>query len=261
MAAVSRQLSAARASSTASCAESASRLAAMLAEHRLRPASLHRGARAVRLRARRHGRGRDHRIRRNASATSSPAPRSSRWAAASCWPQQALLPGLTLAGCRMRRVMPSDRALVERRPQGGQPHPGRCRPAADPDPGRLAQRLRRGRMRCSGCRPPSDWPRGRSSILQRREPRIFYPDRNAALDDLYDVEPGDICPRTQRVNRMGGLRGLRSRDVAPDRAPSADTARAAGRRRADAAVLRHPSCTFADAKGRRWSCPASAIAR
>ena len=27
------------------------------------------------------------------------------------WPQQALLPGLTLAGCRMRRVMPSDRAL------------------------------------------------------------------------------------------------------------------------------------------------------
>ena len=48
---------------------------------------------------------------------------------------------------------------------------------------------------------------GQIAILQRREPRVFYPDRNAAFDDLYDVDPGDICPRTQRVNRMGGLRG------------------------------------------------------
>ena len=48
---------------------------------------------------------------------------------------------------------------------------------------------------------------GQIVILQRREPRIFYPDSQAALDDLYDFEPGDICPRTQRVNRMGGLRG------------------------------------------------------
>jgi hypothetical protein len=50
--------------------------------------------------------------------------------------------------------------------------------------------------------------KGQIIILQRREPRIFYPDHQAALDDLYDVEPGDICPRTQRVNRMGGLRGF-----------------------------------------------------
>jgi hypothetical protein len=50
--------------------------------------------------------------------------------------------------------------------------------------------------------------KGQIVILQRREPRIFYPDRKAALDDRYDVEPGDICPRTQRVNRMGGLRGF-----------------------------------------------------
>ncbi len=50
--------------------------------------------------------------------------------------------------------------------------------------------------------------KGQIVILQRREPRIFYPDRQAALDDLYDVAPGDICPRTQRVNRMGGLRGF-----------------------------------------------------
>ena len=50
--------------------------------------------------------------------------------------------------------------------------------------------------------------KGQIIILQRREPRVFYPDRQAALDDLYDVAPGDICPRTQRVNRMGGLRGF-----------------------------------------------------
>jgi len=45
------------------------------------------------------------------------------------------------------------------------------------------------------------------AIVQRRPPRIFYPDRAAAVADLYHVAPGDICVRTQRVNRMGGLRG------------------------------------------------------
>lgn len=48
---------------------------------------------------------------------------------------------------------------------------------------------------------------GQIVILQRREPRIFYPDHNAAREDRYEVDIGDICPRTQRVNRMGGLRG------------------------------------------------------
>ncbi len=45
------------------------------------------------------------------------------------------------------------------------------------------------------------------AIVQRRPPRVFYPDRAAAVADLYHVAPGDICARTQRVNRMGGLRG------------------------------------------------------
>ncbi len=45
------------------------------------------------------------------------------------------------------------------------------------------------------------------AIVQRRPPRVFYPDRLAAAADLYHVAPGDICARTQRVNRMGGLRG------------------------------------------------------
>jgi hypothetical protein len=44
-------------------------------------------------------------------------------------------------------------------------------------------------------------------ILQRREPRVFYPSRAEARADGYVVDAGDICPRTQRVNRLGGLRG------------------------------------------------------
>jgi hypothetical protein len=53
---------------------------------------------------------------------------------------------------------------------------------------------------------------GQIVILQRRSPRVFYPDRAAAAADSYDVHPGDICHRTQRVNRMGGLRG-HGRDI------------------------------------------------
>src|SRR5258708_11706374 len=45
------------------------------------------------------------------------------------------------------------------------------------------------------------------AIVQRRPPRVFYPDLAAAAADLYHLLPGDISARTQRVNRMGGLRG------------------------------------------------------
>ncbi|HEY4168800.1 MAG TPA: hypothetical protein VGM96_18580 [Reyranella sp.] len=53
---------------------------------------------------------------------------------------------------------------------------------------------------------------GQIVIVQRRPPRVFYPDRAAADVDSYPVHPGDICQRTQRVNRMGGLRG-HGRDI------------------------------------------------
>jgi hypothetical protein len=53
---------------------------------------------------------------------------------------------------------------------------------------------------------------GQIVIVQRRPPRVFYPDRAAADADGYPVHPGDICVRTQRVNRMGGLRG-HGRDI------------------------------------------------
>ena len=48
---------------------------------------------------------------------------------------------------------------------------------------------------------------GRSPSFSAGAPRVFYPDRAAAIADLYHVAPGDICARTHRVNRMGGLRG------------------------------------------------------
>ena len=123
------------------------------------------------------------------------------------WMHGELKPGLMLANCRMRHVMPSDRALstagleaadhilaeAGQRPiliLGGSHSAYSVAGALLGLPG--AERLARGQI----------------VILQRREPRIFYPDRQAALQDLYDVAPGDICPRTQRVNRMGGLRGF-----------------------------------------------------
>jgi hypothetical protein len=123
------------------------------------------------------------------------------------WMNGELKPGLPLTNCQMRHVMPSDRALsiaglkeadqilaeAGRRPiliLGGSHSAYSVAGALLELPG--AERLAKGQI----------------IILQRREPRIFYPDRKAALDDLYEVEPGDICPRTQRVNRMGGLRGF-----------------------------------------------------
>ena len=123
------------------------------------------------------------------------------------WMHGELKPGLALATCQMRNVMPSDRALsiaglreadqilseAGRRPiliLGGSHSAYSVAGAFLELPG--AERLAKGQI----------------VILQRREPRIFYPDRQAALDDLYEVAPGDVCPRTQRVNRMGGLRGF-----------------------------------------------------
>lgn len=50
------------------------------------------------------------------------------------------------------------------------------------------------------------------TILSRREPPVFYPDPAAASADGYAVLPGDICPRTGRVHRLGGLRG-NGRDI------------------------------------------------
>lgn len=47
---------------------------------------------------------------------------------------------------------------------------------------------------------------GDIGIFVRREPPIFYESREAAEADSYPVSSADICPRTLRVHRLGGLR-------------------------------------------------------
>lgn len=118
------------------------------------------------------------------------------------WPEPPLLFDLTLADC----LMPSDRALssaglAEARSilanagarriviLGGSHSAYSVAWALLQLP--EAQQLRRGQI----------------VILQRQAPPVFYPDREVAEADLYPVTLGDICPRTQRVNRLGGLRG------------------------------------------------------
>lgn len=49
-------------------------------------------------------------------------------------------------------------------------------------------------------------------LLSRREPPVFYGSAAAAAADGYAFVDGDICPRTGRVNRLGGLRG-NGRDI------------------------------------------------
>ena len=174
--------------------------------------------------------------------------------------RRALMPGLTLADCHMRHVMPSDRALSSDGLEEANHVLADGRPAADPDPGRLAQCLFGGRRACSDCRLPSAWPRARSIILQRREPRVFYPDREAALDDLYDVDAGRHLPAHPEGQSHGRPARLRPRNVAPDRATSAARRPSRGSspwtmQQSRAAELR------AMIAERRWSCRASAIAR
>src|SRR5262249_42409051 len=45
------------------------------------------------------------------------------------------------------------------------------------------------------------------AMLYRRPAKVFYWSREDASQDGYAFTERDICPRTQRVNRLGGLRG------------------------------------------------------
>jgi hypothetical protein len=122
------------------------------------------------------------------------------------WLQQNLLPGLALSDCQARHVIPSDRALSSAGLAEAQSLLAHAQ-------GRRIVILGGSHSAYSVAGALLQLPEARAlaagqiAIIQRREPRVFYPDRNAALADLYDVDAGDICPRTQRVNRMGGLRG------------------------------------------------------
>jgi hypothetical protein len=125
--------------------------------------------------------------------------------------EQELAPGLRIADCRPRHLLPSNRLLT---------HEGLA----------VADKIVRGAdgrrivvLGGSHSAYASAWALlalagaetlvdGQLAILQRRPPRVFYPDRAAAEADCYAIEPGDVCRRTGRVNRMGGLRG-HGRDI------------------------------------------------
>lgn len=60
--------------------------------------------------------------------------------------------------------------------------------------------------------PAARFAAGDITLLHRRPPRVFYPTREAAMEDGYAVRDSDICPVTNRVHRLGGLRN-RGRDL------------------------------------------------
>lgn len=119
---------------------------------------------------------------------------------------QALRPGLRLADCRLHHMIPSDRLLT---------------PAGLAEVGRvLATDGHRRIIILGGSHSAysAAWALTRLTdasrlapaqilILARRRSPVFYPDQEAAEADGYAVTPGDICPRTNRVHRLGGLRG------------------------------------------------------
>jgi hypothetical protein len=122
------------------------------------------------------------------------------------WRDQPLAPGLSIADCRVRHVLPSNTLLT---------HAGLA------DANEILRRAGTQRIVLLGgshSAYAAAWAllelpaarhlgNGQLVILQRRPPRVFYPNAAAAVGDDYPFTPGDICPRTQRVNRMGGLRG------------------------------------------------------
>lgn len=130
------------------------------------------------------------------------------------WSQQLwenLRPGLSLSDCRLRHLMSSDRLLT---PQG-----------LDDIAQVMAEANGRQIVILGGSHSAysAAWALTRVidsntlspkqiMILARRQPPVFYPDAAAAEADGYPVQPGDICPRTNRVHRLGGLRG-NGRDI------------------------------------------------
>lgn len=51
------------------------------------------------------------------------------------------------------------------------------------------------------------WKPGSIHIVYRSPPRIYYPTLADAHADGYAVGAADMCPRTHRIHRLGGLRG------------------------------------------------------
>lgn len=124
---------------------------------------------------------------------------------------QDLRPGLRLADCRLRHMMPSDRLLTT---EGL----SEIRQALADAGGRKIVILGGSHSAYSAAWALTNLiDQGLITdrqilLLSRRRPPIFYPDAASAVADGYPVSPDDICPRTHRVHRLGGLRG-NGRDI------------------------------------------------
>ena len=122
------------------------------------------------------------------------------------WLDQPLAPGLSLADCRLGHVLPSNALLTHEGLAKANEilrHAGTQRIVLLGG-SHSAYAAAWALLELPAARHLGD---GQLVIVQRRAPRVFYSDAAAALTDDYPFTPGDICPRTQRVNRMGGLRG------------------------------------------------------
>jgi len=122
------------------------------------------------------------------------------------WKQSVLRAGLTLAQCRPRHVSPSDQLLT----WAGLAEANSTLAAADDRPivvlgGSHSAYAAAWALLCLPA--AARLKASQIVIVQRREPRVFYANGAAATEDLYPFAQGDVCPRTLRVNRMGGLRG------------------------------------------------------
>lgn len=117
-----------------------------------------------------------------------------------------LLPGVRLADAELDKVMPSDALLTAE---------GLARAAAilDRAPHRRVAILGGSHSAFSVAWVLTNllfeprFERGDISILLRRQPAIFYDNLAAAAADGYRATENDVCLRTHRVNRYGGLRG------------------------------------------------------
>jgi hypothetical protein len=117
-----------------------------------------------------------------------------------------LMPGVRLAGIDQEKIIPSDALMTTQ---------GQSRMAA------LLKRGDRRRVLILGGSHSAfsiawvltnmvadlSFGPGEVAILLRRPPRIFYESEDAATADGYEILKSDVCPRTRRVNRLGGLRG------------------------------------------------------
>lgn len=116
-----------------------------------------------------------------------------------------ILPGVKLADCPAAKIMPSELLFTAE---------GRQRAAALIAAGSSRRVVVLGGRHSAfsaawvmtTLMPEVAFGPGDIRILMRREPPIFYENREAAEADGYPVSSDDVCPRTLRVNRLGGLR-------------------------------------------------------